>query len=330
MRQNRRILAAALVIVVILGFGLWPRGGESVGSGAVNALKRIFTGENARVSSPSNPPNRDEVFSSPFVFYGKVIDENGSPIGGAIALASVHDDFEHATDYSTTSGNDGLFAIKCAKGSNFSVTVSHPSYHVVSNWKGHPNSAQHFDRDPMTITPYSSKQGNPVVFSLKKRGNLEPLKTIGKNSGLLENETRVRLSLNGSTGIPFYIDRVESKRGILVKCWAPDGTKRNSKYIFSWRCEISAPDGMLVETPNNSEYTAPESGYSEIIPIDNPDSMPAEKWRDSVDKTLFVRYSDGVHARINVSIATGGPYVRISGYLNPKPNSRSLEVPNSQ
>jgi hypothetical protein len=323
----KRIIAVTLLTVAALALIslLWLRASDGETRAGGRVIERVIRSVTNGTAGPSARSNWQRVSESPFVFYGKVVDDNGIGIEDVKVLMNVGDGYEHSTDYASSSDKAGIFIVKCKKGSDFSVSVTKYGYHTVEDWQGHPNSIQFLTRDPDTVVPYVPDKNRPIVFSLKKQGIIEPLKAIGKPETF--NQTRFRINLDGAfASAPLYIDGKKTNRNLIVRCWVPNGTTRTDQGTFSWKAMISAENGEIIEQSNKMEFVAPETGYLDNILIDFPDSTPRRQWLDGATRVIFVRFSDNIYARVKVTVTIPNSLGLISGFLNPKPGSRYLET----
>lgn len=113
---------------------------------------------------------------------------------------------------------------------------------------------------------------------------------------------------------------------ITVQRWTGDANKGVNRR-YDWHFKVSVPNGGLISREGAFTFEAPLNGYQQSDEYVMSKTLPAGQWKDSVEKSYFVRFNDNVYGRINVRmIAHGAHFVVFSGYLNPKIGSRNLEA----
>jgi hypothetical protein len=246
-------------------------------------------------------------YGHPMEFYGKVVDENETPINNAsIAFewANWEGEGQHA---SASSDSLGLFSLKDVKGKNLGVNVSKEGYY------SREGSFEYADPGHGIYTPDSAK---PVVFRLHKRG-------IGAD--LIHGSKVFGSRVDGTLS---YVDLTTSKNsltppGDLTVQFVRSG---NNAQKFDWSFKLGAVGGGIIESTNEFMFEAPEDGYQPFFEnnhkTDDPDWVRQEK------HNFYVKSQDGKHySRIEITII---PYYQnnaaydLNWYLNPN-SSRDLE-----
>jgi len=257
------------------------------------------------------------VFAAPIKFYGRALDQNGDPVAGANVEIQVNDrPWESASPHYATSDANGVFSIARLSGLSLYVKVSKPGYYRVLKRGGKPGSDGGF--------AYGTNLGDgihrpdpkkPAIFILHKPGVIEPL--------VRQNEIDRRVEKNGSPKQLGFGDGNPS-HAITFQCWTDDANKSVDR-LYDWRFKVSVPNGGLVVREGIFAFEAPLEGYQQLDEHFVSKALPDDKWKDSVEKSYFVRFNDNVYARIDVRmIAHGSHFVVFSGYLNPKAGSRNL------
>lgn len=73
-------------------------------------------------------------------------------------------------------------------------------------------------------------------------------------------------------------------------------------------------------------FEAPANGYATKATIEMP-TTATPVWGDSAERSYFIRFNDGVHARVGLRMHAGGDHFVVwESYLNPKAGSRTLET----
>jgi hypothetical protein len=272
-------------------------------------------------SSPKNPAAVQQAkfataFAAPITFYGKVIDQNGAPVSGAsVDMQANNTAWRSGKPYHTIANAQGEFSISGSTGLSLYVKVSKPGYHRVLTRGGKPGSDGGF--------AYGTNLGDgihhpdpqkPAVFVLQKPGVLEPLLRI--------DEIRKKVGKNGEA-LRLSLD--DGSHTITIQCWTDDANP-TAQRRYDWRFRVSVPGGGMAPREGTFAFEAPVDGYRPSVEHAMSKDLPDGQWKDSVEKSYFVRFSDNVHARIDVRvIAHGAHFVVFSGYLNPKVGSRNLE-----
>lgn len=249
------------------------------------------------------------VFDTPFEFYGKVVDHNGSPVENAeVDFSITNKPFANALNEKTESNGDGLFSLK-GNGAGLGVRVSKIGYYATEQSRG--------------VFRYGIKgqeslptQDNPAVFVLRKEGEKQSLVKIDK---------RLRVSRNGS---PVEIDletgkQVKSGQGDLrIEAWTYDQQKDNEGH-YDWKVILSVNQGGLVLRENRFDFSAPEEGYSKSDEISMLSTN--ERWSPQAQREYFVKLSNDKYARIAFRMVAGGDnFFTLKSSYNPS-GSRNLE-----
>jgi hypothetical protein len=250
----------------------------------------------------------------PIDFYGRVLDERGAPVEGAIAKCEWNDLSAKGTSTAeVASDRNGEFVLARRRGKGLTVKVEKPGYYT--QWVGtriNFEYANPHDRNFHIPDPKS-----PVVFRLRRRGQAEPLRLVEGTYSLPRDGTPVNVELvKGSVCPP-------ETAHLRVECWN-SAVDREVSRPYDWRARISAPGGGLIVHRDEFPFEAPTEVYVESDEIDMPRSLGRE-WRSQVDREYYVRIRDGRYARMGLRLIVGGNhYFRLVSYLNAS-GSRNLE-----
>jgi hypothetical protein len=215
------------------------------------------------------------------VLYGRVIDQFGAPVVGAIVSGAigVNNGTRVGTDrISTTTDSNGSFTISGYKGKDMGVNVSKPKYVLATSnpyfvyshlW---PEAQRHVP-DPKT----------PVILKMWKLQGAEPLAAI-----------KQRYSLS-STGNPLRFDLLAGKAvagggDIEIMVGRPPGIV-SQQHPQCWSIQVSAVDGGISETSVKEAsvtFCAPDAGYQSTVSLTNTDGT------DALDEMLFVKSRGGM------------------------------------
>ena len=230
-----------------------------------------------------------KVFSYPIEFYGKVVDENGEPVGGATATYSTFSKmFEDSEKLSVQSASNGLFAINAQGGSIF-VSVSKSGYYRTGE------SQKGFGYAVPSTYPPADNPDEPAVFYLRKRGESEPLIYVGRRQYEVPPDgSKVSVNLRkGSLQLwdegPFY-----------VQSWI-DAENMNEAGHFDWRFKFTIPGGGFLERVDQFSFLAPENGYEESVEFRMTQSIN-EKWKFSQHRDFFVKLKNGTFSRVKITL----------------------------
>lgn len=245
----------------------------------------------------------------PFSYRGRVVDQFGQAVPDAEVMVSLNNRLlRPGTRKVLKTDGNGEFSIK-GFGISLYVEASKPGYYRVPPREGRPGS---FGGDGKDVGA-----SGPGLYTLHKQGVLEPLQ--------MTKEIRVKVSPSGEPS-ELVLGDGKSGRMVLVQCWN-DEAESETDGRYNWRFRVSVPEGGLQRRGDALDFEAPVEGYKEWDEHSFSKDMPEGLWDDSVEQSYFVRYNDGIFARVDLRmIAHGGHYVVFSGCLNPKAGSRNLEA----
>jgi hypothetical protein len=253
------------------------------------------------------------VFSAPIVFYGKVVDDHGQPVGGAHVFYSAADQyFGGSTKYNGVSDLNGLFFLEGAKGAGLYVEVSKEGYDRIAN-----RSYGSFGYGMPSGKPPPS-QDNPALFVLRKKGEAGFLISVDRDVVIPKDGTPVEINLG--TGKPVELGRGE----LRIECWANNANlDPNLNERYDWRFRISVPGGGMIQRTGEFSFEAPKDGYAESEEIEMPHT--AERWSKNFTKEYFLKLSGNRYARMTFRITSDrNQFASITSFLNPS-GSRNLE-----
>lgn len=253
----------------------------------------------------------DTVFANAVNFYGKVVDENGTPIQGARVRYAVPSNLlqigKGTSEGPLTDGN-GLFSITGKTGAGITVIVAHPDFYNTDQSSRQFSYFRETDRNP--------NASNPAVFVLRKKGTSEPLLKLKQVVRTVPKDGRaVRIGLSG-----------EKAGDMTVRAWtSPRAQGAANNAPFAWKVRVEVPGGGLMANEDQFQFQAPESGYAPAIEYDMPASGIDGKWRDRLEQTYFVKLGNGNYARMRFQMIAGGNHFAVvESYYNPS-GSRNLE-----
>ncbi len=245
---------------------------------------------------------------TPIVFYGKVIDENTNSVAGAHVDFDCNDTSPSGTSfYHTETDSSGLFSIRDIRGKLLGVTVSKAGYYTPRQ-----KNFEYGDR----YARFFADAANPLVFRLKKKGAAEPLVHVQAPMGgpkgfqVAKDGTAVEVSLATGKVVP------PGQGDLRVQCWTDDqGTSRGKKY--DWKCQITVPNGGIVQYDEEFPFQAPLAGYQPSSEIDVPANLETG-WSRSAKRNYFLKLANGNYARMNFEMVAGGDhFFQLESFLNP-------------
>lgn len=258
-----------------------------------------------------------ELWQSPIVYFGTVVDENESPIPGvqvsysAGAMNEAREEIRN-TGTVTTDGR-GVFKISGVNGVGLMIELSHPDYY------SYPDNSTGFDKRSMPRSGYfSDTEGKAEIFRMHRKGNPVPL--IERRGGLHAPPD------GSSVGFPF---RGKTKTEIIgkgqIEGWkgSPD-PKHNGHY--DWNIRITMPGGGILESTNHFGFIAPESGYQKSFEVTMSKEDP--NWQSHVKKRFFFKFpSHFVRANVSVDIFHD-LYFSMQYFVNPDGSTNLENDPN--
>lgn len=274
------------------------------------------TTQNEQVPAPAQQQRFTASFLTPITFYGKVVDQHGEPVAQADVKLSANDKplGGNPSEYTRTTDAEGLFSISGIVGLTLAVEVSKTGYRVMPPADDKVTSSGLFEYGLSSIKgPPPTDKNAPVIFTLYKYGQLEPLTKVG--------EKNFRVARDGS---PLTI-ALDPAHQVVLRCWNGEFSRPANQRQYDWKLEISAPDGGVIARKDDFLFEAPETDYHPSDTINMPASLPPGQWHDSAKRSYFVRFNDDTFARVNLEMQAGGDhFVEWESFLNPKTGSRNL------
>lgn len=330
-KKTIAILCATYFLLVLMCWMIWKFAFKSKGD--ANSRQRAHQQEQKitenrhemRPQSPIQDPNAPKfnnlskeeqfgvVFGASIVFYGKVVDEKGTPVEGAKVEIGAADSFwSKGSEYLRQSNAEGLFSIQGIKGAGIYVNVTKEGYYRVPE-----KSYGRFGYGmPSGREPHEQPE-KPAIFMIQKKGKAEPLFQADSNGAkYFQHGQKFTLDLkNGEQQVS------ESSIEITSVSERVDGQDRN----YTWHFIITVPGGGIVERKDPFQFTAPEDGYRSqaVIGFDGNDNNWNSRTRKEND--YFVRFANGTYGRVVLDVwsKTKNGFF-FESYVNPS-GSKNLE-----
>lgn len=252
-------------------------------------------------------------------FYGKVVDQEGTPLPDVAVYASVlyNTGITSGMAKSETKSNaQGLFSISGMKGRTLGLSLDKPGYEYDGE-KG----PFHFTELVGAKDRYTPDQKNPVILVMWKLQGAEPMVQFDRRSFKLPADgALVRINLATGKQVTDGGDLVIETKHALAE---------PGKWLqrYPWSVSISAPGGGLIESTSRRMYQAPESGYATVLSYQ--ETGKEESYKGQFDRRFYVKTGTGRYARliVDLSTQTNPQYpstIGIIWWLNPS-GSRNLE-----
>ncbi len=258
--------------------------------------------------------NWDRLWRTPLLYYGKVVDESNQPIPGVQVSYSGSSANESLTEEtrnegSVTTDERGIFKIDRLYGIGLMFELSH------SNYYPYPDNSTGFNvRSPPRDGIVENSEANARIFRMHSKGHPVPL--VHRRGGA---DVPVN---SGIAAVEFYGQQDKQVVGMLqIEAWG-DTPKNWSPTPYNWGVRLVAPNGGLIESTNQFDFIAPDSGYQQSIEINMDKNQTG--WTDTVEKWFFIKQPSG-YIRMRIYIAAKTPlYTSLEYFYNPD-GSQNLE-----
>ncbi|MCU0772486.1 MAG: hypothetical protein MUE94_12075 [Verrucomicrobia bacterium] len=258
-----------------------------------------------------------ELWQSPLVYFGKVVDENEAAIPRvqvSYSARAMNEAREEIRDTGTvTTDGRGVFKISGINGVGLMIELSHPDYY------SYPDNSTGFDKRSVPRSGYfSDTEDKAEIFRMHRRGN--PVALIERHGGLHTppDGTPATFSFRGRT-------RAEIIGQGQIEGWksSPD-PKSNGRY--DWNVKITMPSGSILESTNRFDFVAPELGYQKSCEITMTKEDP--NWQSHIEKRYFFKLP-GYYVRGNVSVDIYHDlYFSMQYFVNPDGSTNLENDPN--
>lgn len=248
----------------------------------------------------------------PLDFFGRVVDENGSPVPAArIEFFWTNLSTEGSSTVTTFSTSNGTFSLEGRKGRVLQVDVSKDGFYKVRNER-----LRSFDYAGFwEANYYEPDPAQPIVFHLRHKGAGETLSAGDTQPPVSADGTPVRLDLLGGGHV--------SSNG-QIEIAAVTNTEKYPPRLFDWEASIAILDGGLIEHDFEFPFEAPDHGYVPKVQFKMQANAP--DWKRVVEKSYFIRFGTPPrYGRIHVRFNGASQKAFLSYTVNPS-GSRNLEA----
>lgn len=357
--RRKALLLVGIVALLIAVLWLWRRQTPSMsrqqpsseqvatGAGAPNLARTAASVEQpasqptpaASAPAPTQKPSVElkRTFETlnhrPIEFYGRAVDQFGVAVSGADVTGSVIHNTGTASGrrlaHTTTDAN-GYFEFRALEGQSLGINLKKSGYEF------NPRKTlfwySYFEADHKRHQP---DPRNPVVFTLWKKQETEPLVHYDKVWRFPANAGPVRINLvTGRIG--------GADADLVVTISRTPLQMRYGEQGFAWTAIVDVEGGGLIRAGQRDYYNvAPESGYVPRFEItqdaqntrDVQDEKTKWTWREDFSDTFFVSGGNGKHfARVALRIRPNSDrkegdnesLIAAEVWLNPN-RSRNLE-----
>ncbi|HTV43229.1 MAG TPA: hypothetical protein VMF08_21880 [Candidatus Sulfotelmatobacter sp.] len=328
-KRQKGIGVAALAICLILVFFTRRSGVASSGQRQVTAVKTngpaliqgtrdrgelTTTGTPLPADTQSVQPQTEQMrqelqlWHTPLLFYGKVVDESNRPIAGVqVSYSGNAMDESLAKEIrnngSVVTDQQGIFKIDGLYGIGLMFELSHPDYYP------YPDNSTGFDvRSPPRDGAAGNSEAYPQIFRMHSKG--DPVSLIYRSGGFhaANNGTIANYPLRGRT-------RAEVLGQLQIQGWTGLRSDTND---YDWKVQLTIPNGGIVESTNYFDFIAPKTGYAGALDFEVGGG-------ESLSKTFFLSLPAG-YIRFKLLIIMGKDmFVTADYYFNPD-GSRNLEA----
>ncbi len=240
-------------------------------------------------------------------FYGRVIDQHGKPVDGALVTLSWTDLSPQGTSVKQLrTDKDGLFILQGVRGKHLLVRSIDKDGFIFSatNRDGFEFSAffneEYFKPDP--------KQ--PVAFRMHQTESTIGLKKISE---------KFHLSNDNAATVNLVTGRLDNNGHCVIRI-----VDNSDPAGRRWIAEVTSPGGGIQECKNEFPVEAPETGYQEKISLNQDSPQPQAFQSGSLYKGgRFYLKSPAGFAVVEFRMVPGNKSIRFISYLNP--NGRKLD-----
>lgn len=261
-------------------------------------------------------------------FYGKVIDQNGTPIPGVKIKVDISSRSTSMLKVMTTgrdlekekliiySDQNGLFSVTEKEGSFLRITDFEKEGHLKSKRYHSGFRYGQIMKGPNTAGFHHPDPNNPVVYTLWKQGETEELIRRRMKVYFKKGEEQSKwLNLYSGNNKDVYIEVENAGK-----------TEDVSKY--EWSVKLRVPNGGVLASDETFLYNAPESGYEKEILFGHSEN--ADEWKTDLKRQKYYMKLRGSEAygsfelRILTSSTGNATIVFDNMIINPN-GSRNLE-----
>lgn len=195
-------------------------------------------------------------------FYGKVIDQHGNPVSGALVKAwigkwRILD--SNASYYEFTTDAQGNFSIENIGAINLIIkSIEKTGYQIKADLYLHGSKKD--ANDPTPLWGDTSK-GKPWIIHAWKESSEEYLIYKEGKYGLKYDGRKYTVNFQSGK----KIEGINSNGDLIVSIWRDPNSSRGN--VGNWRASLEAIGGGVIETEDTFMNEAPENGYKRVWDI---------------------------------------------------------------
>jgi hypothetical protein len=239
--------------------------------------------------------------------YGKVVDQDGQPVGGVKIRAALESRFGDDKEYDATTDAQGLFHFLRLHGTGLDIIPEKEGYD--------------FDpKLPCGLRPelYVPDPKNPLIITMWKRHGGEPMEHIQIDSDV---------PCDGGVKKFDLLSNTQNGTGDLIVKLTRNPLNVVRRKPFNWSVTLEVTNGGIQDVTDLYPNEAPENGYQPVMTLDFPTNMVG--WQSNVKRAYYFKSKGGqVYGRMAIHVRADRPqpptYFDAEIYANPT-GSRNLE-----
>jgi len=246
------------------------------------------------VPQPQSPAVSNDV---PIVFYGRLEDQAGAPVGEADILGTTvfhQGPARRTARFSTKSDAEGLFRFEAGIGETLELAPRKEGYALAST-----NTIAYYGPSKPEEERHHPDPNDPVIMKMWKLQGAEPLAAFETRFSLLLTQTPVYFDfvtqMLGSTNGDIKIS-LKRPQGIISTRDQPDWSVELETEEQGGLMEISSPDWTTT-------YWAPAEGYKrkQVLLVS---ASPPRQWSQDAHGLFFVQTRHGgVYTKLSLKVA---------------------------
>ena len=230
----------------------------------------------------------------PISYYGKVVDQDETPIGGVKVHYSVQSLYAlpvlpgaKSEFFDIVTDAMGLFVIAGHTGSGMGIdTLTKEGYKYTAKAGRGALYSGNGERD------YRPDAKSPEIFTMVQLGAAEPLVNYEAHLTIPCDGTPVRLEMmTGKVATDGDLQITLKREPYNIVIGGPH---------FSWSAKIEIIGGGLVELAGTGTYRAPQEGYEREFVVEHPAN--ASEWGAGLRKVFYIKTRDGRYGRIKIDL----------------------------
>ncbi len=258
------------------------------------------------------------------VFYGRVVDQNGTPVPHTTVGAMVLYNYFGGSGQSRTiiqTSENGTFTISGFRGRTLNIHLKKDGY----DYEGDKGPFHYTELLPKPER-HSPDPGNPVTFQMWKRKGAEPqVRYTGYHLRLPYDGTEARLD--------FLKGLVKEGGDMIIRLNGYGATLEDTRknHGWDWDLEFKAIEGGFIKSKTHLMSEAPAEGY--IAEMNLGRKMKDKLWWGQAEGNFYAHTRGKLYTKFNLYF-TGNPgfgqgTLTLTWHTNPT-GSRNLEYEQKQ